>query len=240
MIICLIALTTLTVNQESADAIFTKMLNKYHSAKSLKGTITFNQTGSASPGSATVTTITTVQWKQPNFFIIEQKRNLGERTHFLAASDGKRMGYTVPPEWANRAGGKRVAYETAPEGIDGGLNAFAPLLLDRSLPVVAALYNAYEVEQFTKKLRNLKIYDEPEVEGQKVWRLTARMQTVDASARVADVSVPIYIFINKNYDLIGLVWEEILNFHERIQITNQWIVKLEVNAKVEDSAFKLP
>ncbi|HWP30340.1 MAG TPA: hypothetical protein VNK96_01245 [Fimbriimonadales bacterium] len=226
------------VSTETAQEIFNKMLSRYHQANSIKGSITFNQTGKFSGGSATTTTITNIHAKKPNFVYFEQIRKSREPLVFKAICDGKQLAYSAPPEWAQGDPRKRYLYEPAPPTLDGILNVFPTLLLDRSLPVALALYNPYEIKLITSRLTDLSIHDEPELDGKKVWRLSAKMSLLERAS--PEVSIPVFFYISKNYELLGVAWEETVMFQEKVQVTNQWIVKLELNAKVDEGLFKVP
>jgi len=235
---CFLLSLGVSVSAETAQEIFNKMLSRYHQANSIKGSITFQQTGKFSGGSATTTTITNIQAKKPNFVYFEQIRKSKEPLVFKAVCDGKQLAYTAPPEWSQGDPRKKYLYESAPATLEGMLNVFPTLLLDRSLPVALALYNPFEIKLVTSRLMNLSIYDEPELDGKKVWRLSAKMSLLERPS--PDVSIPVYFYISKDYELLGIAWEETVMFQEKVQVTNRWTVKLELNGKVDEGLFKIP
>ncbi len=249
MTACLLAIAALTAQTAapSGSELFSKMLARYHDAKSVRGTITFNQTASGGPGEAKVTILTSVQWSESNLFYLEQTRQPASTdpdtsSHFIAVSDGKRMHYTLPKAtlpWTDASSGKHSQfYEAAPKTVAGGLDAFCTFILDRSLPVAVALYNPYEIELTTKKLTNIKA-DEKEVEifGKPAYRVSADIRKARKNA--SDIGIPMYLYIDKEYNLLGVVFEENVQAAQGTvyKITSQWIVNLQVNAEVDKSLF---
>lgn len=224
---------------QSGPELFNKMLNKYYSAKTIQGTVEWVQ--SAPAANIKVSTLTTVVAQQPNLFLFEQSRS--GTIPFRAASDGKKMAYSVPKDWQGRAGNKPFVYETAPTGLDGGFNVFSPLLLDKQFPVLVSLYNAYEIGQFAKRVRNLRFDAEVEYSGEAAYRLVAAY--VFSPGRpdrgVADILIPVYFFISKKDDLLGMVWQEtVAGGGVSYNIQNEWLVHLKVNEPVDAGIFKLP
>ena len=233
----------------SGSEMFSKMLQKYHEAKSVRGTITFNQTATGGSGEAKVSILTSVQWSEPNLFYLEQTRQPQSndpetQNHFLAVSDGKRMHYTLPKAflpWTDATSGKHSQfYEAAPKTISGALDTFCALILDRSLPISVALYNPYEIELTTKKLSNIKA-DEKEVEvsGKPAYRISADVRKARKNA--GDIAMPMYFYIDKDYNLLGVVFEENVSdgppTNNIYKITSQWVVNLQVNTDVDKSLF---
>jgi hypothetical protein len=247
----LIAAFALTSQGLSPNEIFGKMLTKYFSAKSLTGTIEFNQSaeGRGEAGKATVKT--SVAMKQPNFFAVDQNRVTSNGSRFRAICDGKQIAMTTPKDWAELDPLKRVMYFPAPEGIGGALDNFASILLDRQLPIAVALYNVVEVTAYVRPIRNLKLHDEVTIEGQPAYRLQGDYALTSAGPADPDkvravVWTPIYVYISKSFDLLGMVYGETLQFTDprtrqksEFKVTNQWVVRLSVDVAVDEAVFKI-
>lgn len=226
--------------------IFNKMLTKYHEAESVKGTIQFNQSAEGSGASGTSTILTNVQAKKPNLVYIEQAKLTGEPRSYRAVCDGKQIAYNAPRNWQIQDPAKRMIYEPAPDSVSKALDMFAPLLLDRQLPVALALYNAYEVSLLTKAIKDVRLDTTATVGGREAYRLVAsfafsRYGPAQPDKGVVDAWIPIWIYVSKDYDLLGMVYEEMMQVERiTIKITNQWVVNLTVNQPVDDGLFKLP
>jgi hypothetical protein len=224
--------------------IFSQMLNKYYQATTLKGTIEWVQTATSPSLTTKATTITTVVMKRPNLFYLEQRRDRGEERLFRAACDGKQMAYSTPKKWRDLPGAKPFVYEPAPQDIKGALDAFAPLLLDLSLPVSVALYNPYEVQQFVSRVKNVTVIGETLSSGAPGWKLKLDYVYSFASptANRPEVVIPVYVEISKNYDLLSLSWQQILQEspERKYTVTDSWRVHLEVNVPVDEKTFVIP
>ncbi len=238
----LLAYTTILASSQTTPSgpdLFNKMLNKYYAAKTIQGTVEWIQ--SAPAANIRVSTMTTVVAQAPNKFLFQQERS--GAPVFRAASDGLKMAYSVPKDWQGRAGNKPYVYETAPTGLDGGFNVFSPLLMDKQFPVIITLYNAYEIGQFAKKIRNLRYDAEVEYLGQTADRLIASyvFSPGRPDRNVPDLLIPIYFFVSKKSDLLGMVWHETMaGGGVSYNIQNEWQVKLRVDEPVEPGIFKLP
>lgn len=238
-------LLSLCLAQDAQGAqIFSQMLNKYYQATSLKGTIEWIQTATSPSHTAKTITVTTVIMKRPNFFYLEQKRDRGDERHFLAACDGKQMAYSTPKKWRDIPGAKPYVYEPAPQEIKGALDAFAPLLLDRSLPVSVALYNPYEVQQFVSRIKNVTVQSEVTSAGTPGWRLKLDYvyAFANAAANRSEIVIPLFVEISKNYDLLSLSWQQILQEtpERKYTVTDSWRVNLEVNLPIDEKAIVVP
>ena len=243
MMIALLAYTMILSSPQTAAPsgpdLFNKMLNRYYTAKTIQGTVEWIQ--SAPAANIKVSTMTTVVAQQPNLFLFEQAR--AGVSPFRAASDGKKMAYSVPKDWQGRAGNKPYVYETAPTGIDGGFNVFSPLLLDKQFPVLVSLYNAYEIGQFVKRVRNLRFDAEVEYAGVPAYRLVAAyvFSPGRPDRNIADILIPVYFFVSKTDDLLGMVWQEtVAGGGVSYTIQNELQVRIKVNEPIEPGTFKLP
>ncbi len=236
-------LLPLTFDAQGAQ-IFSQMLNKYYQATSLKGTIEWTQTALSPSLNTKTTTLTTVVMKRPNFFYLEQRRDRGEERLFLAVCDGKQMAYSTPKKWRDIPGAKPFVYEPAPQDIKGALDACAPLVLDRSLPVSVALYNPYEVQQFVNRVKNVTVIGETTSSGTPGWKLKLDYvySFASTSANRPEIVIPLYVEISKNYDLLSLSWQQILQEtpERKYTVTDSWRVRLEVNVPVDEKTFVVP
>lgn len=219
-------------------AAFEKMLEKYYNAKTIKGTIEFNQTVEG-VGKSTITT--TVQVQQPNLLYLEQRKITGEPKTFRAICDGKTLGHTAPVFDT-----KRMIYTAAPETLSGLIDAFAPLMLDRQLATSLAVYSPFEVVTFTKPIKDIKFDEEVTLNGQSAWRLVADYGIGVGGPATSDKAAytKAWFFISKSYDFLGMVYQETLQGRQgnrtvNYQITNQWIVNLTVDGSIDPGLFKI-
>lgn len=230
--------------------LWEKTLAKYRGVQSLRGTIEFVQTGTAGDLHGQSVIVTEVAAKRPNRFMLRQTKRTGQPMVFMATCDGKQMAFTAPLDWQAKSPIARVIYAAAPETIEGALDSFAPLLLDRQLPVALALYNSEDVKLFSRAIRNPTIAEEFVERGRTVYRLEAefafsRFGPADPSKRTGvDAWIPLDLFVSKDGDLLGMEYRESLSFRDArtglnitLHVVNRWNVDLQINAEVEDSMF---
>lgn len=234
----------------SGSELFSKMLKKYSSAKTIRGTITFNQSAQGSMAEAKVAILTSLQASQPNLFFMEQTRTPKSSdpdagNYFLAVSNGKKMNYTVSKNllpWTDATSGKHSQfYEDAPKTMAGALDVFCTMLLDRSLPIGIALYNPFEIERVTKNLANLKTAEkEVDVKGKTAFRIDALlMKRYKSGNGTVELGQPIYFYIDKDYNFLGMTLEENVadGAGGTYRITSEWVVNLQVDVEVDKSLF---
>jgi hypothetical protein len=228
----------------AAPEIFSKMLTKYYEAKSVRGTVLFSQTAMG----AKVDVATTLQKDQPNLFYIEQTRipkssDSEAVNYFMAASDGKKMVYTMPAAFLPATGpaGRRL-YETAPPTAEAALNIFCTMLADRSLPIGLSLYNAYEVQLVTDRFSNLRIESaDAELGGRPCYKLRIDYTRYFAKPKTGQpaIKIPAYVYIDKDFNLLGLWWEEAVGdkAHEPVVVRSEWKVNLQTNVETNKDLY---
>lgn len=232
---------TSETQQLTAKEIFQEMLSRYHTAKSVSGTVVFEQTATSGTGEKRVTITTRLAVSKPKKFFIEQSRNPRDDVMpnaFVAVSDGKKMGYTVPKGLL--PGDPPKLFEAVPDysGVSEGLDAFAPLLLDRSFPIAVAFYNEYEMRLLTQELSNLTLMEDRTVGEQAAWVIKADYTRFRRTANRPEVKIPIYFYVSKAYDLLGLVYEEgLVDGGVQYTITSRWTVKLQRDVEIPETAF---
>jgi hypothetical protein len=207
------------------------MLNSYYSASSIKGTVAFGQSSEG----IKVQILTSVQRDAPNLFFLEQTRvpksDAPEaKNYFVAKCDGKRMGYTLPKGFLPATSGRSSTfYENAPKTSAEGLDAFAQMLSDRSLPIAIAIYNSYEVKRVTDRLANLKVADgNAEYKGKAVYRVSAEQVRVVKNR--PPIRMPVTIVIDKEFNLLFIGWDEVVaNEGASVNVRSEWTVNLQVN-----------
>lgn len=226
--------------------IFNKMLQRYYAANTVKGTFELVQTAVGSE-TAKVRVATSLQVAKPNKVFLEQVRiprstEPEVRNHFSAVSDGQQISYTVPRDMLPFGSRDRV-WEAAPPTISQCLDMVVPLTIDRSLPLAVSFYNVYEINEFSKKVSALQFVDETNYDGKSAYRLKAdyAIMNVKVGSSVQPVRIPAYIFIDKEYNLIGIAYEEtIAQENLRVKITSQWVVRLTVDGPVDAALFVVP
>jgi hypothetical protein len=233
--------------------VFSKMLARYHEAKSVRGTVTLTQTATSGTTQVKVTVLSTVQVAQPNFFFLEQTRqpkaaDPAESSHFLGVSDGKRISYTVPrdllPATDPTSGKHSQFYEEAPPGIDGAMNAFCRMVLDRSLPIAVALYNPYEIQLITRHLSNLRIekVDAELPNGKTGYQIAADYVKFikEGQATRGVPAHPAAILIDKEFNLVWMGWSETIaepGMAGTYKITSEWSVNLAIDGEIDKGLF---
>lgn len=246
------ALILTPAHENSAAEIWDKTLARYKNVQSIRGTIEFVQSGTAGDLHGQSVILTEVAAKQPNKFTLRQTKRTGQAMTFAAACDGKQMAFTAPPDWQSKSPNARVVFSLGPEKIEGALDAFATLLLDRQLPVALALYNPEDVKLFSRAIRNPKFVKEFEERGTTVHHLEAeyafsRFGPADPSKKSGvDAWIPIDLYVSEDGDLLGMQYRETLSFRDArtglnitLELVNRWSVNLQVNAPLEDSLFAI-
>jgi len=250
MLTVIAALALALPGSDTGSEVLSKMLSKFHTANTVKGTIQFIQTATSNAGTAKVTVLTTLQVSKPNLFFIEQLRQPAAQgtdtlSHFVAVSDGKRMFYTVPPRLLpmTDVGKHSKFYEAAPKSVEEGLNAFCTMLIDRSLPVAMALYNPYEITTFTRRLSNVTMdKEDAELAGKPVFRIKADYTygVSQGDQGVSALKTPAYIYVDKDYNLVSLLWQDVLGTADQPNtIRSEWTVNLQTNVEVDKELFKV-
>lgn len=227
--------------QPTAKEVFQEMLSRYHTAKSASGTVVFEQTATSGTGEKRVAISTRLAVSKPKKFFIEQSRSPRDDVlpnSFTAVSDGKRLGYTVPKGLL--PGDPPRLYEAVPEyaGVSEGMDAFAPLLLDRSFPIAVAFYNEYEMRLLTQEISSLTLLEDRTVAGEPAWVIKAEYVRFRRTESRPEVKIPIYFYVSKSYDLLGMVYEEgLMDGGVQYNITSRWTVRLQRDVEIPESTF---
>jgi len=240
------------LSQPTAAQLWDTTFERYKNAKSIIGTIEFVQSGVAGDLKSESIILTEVAAKQPNKFSIRQTKRTGQPAIFMAASDGKQIAFTAPPDWQRMSPRARTVYGYAPEKIEGALDTFASILLDRNLPVALALYNPADIKIYSQGIRAPKLVDEIKDGGRTIYHLEAsyafsRFGPGDPTKRNGvDAWIPIQLFVTQQGDLVAMEFEESLNFRDQrtglnitLNVVNRWNVNLQVDAAVDDSIFAI-
>jgi hypothetical protein len=247
MILLAAALVLAPTQLPDASQTVSKMLAKYHSAKTITGKVTFIQ----SAASAKVTITSDIVTQKPNLFWVQQTRTpatQGGANSMLAVGDGKRIGYPAPPGAGTflQHSPERF-FENSKEDLDGNFSAFSGMLLDRSLGVALGLYAPSEVYITISRLRDLKL-GEVDLGGKMVYRIDC--QLVVSNAVAADplngitarpeARIPAVLTISKELDLLGIAWSEKVGTKEQaVDVMSEWKVELEVDKPVDATVFKV-
>lgn len=230
-------------SQTTAKEVFQEMLSRYHAAKSVAGTVVFEQTATSSAGEKRVVITTRLAVSKPKKFFIEQARNPRDdvlSNAFSAVSDGKKLGYTIPKGLL--PGDPPKLYEAVPDyaGVSEGMDAFAPLLLDRSFPIAVAFYNEYEMRLLTQELSSLSLLEDRTVGEQQAWVIKADYVRFRKTANRPEIKIPMYFYVSKSYDLLGMVYEEgLVDGGVQYNITSRWTVKLQRDVEIPEATFVL-
>lgn len=251
-----LALTALMLIQDTpqkseADALFSKMLSRYASAKTIRGSVEFTQSAVVDNVPRRVVINTTLQSEKPNKLHVMQT-DTARRITFLAVSDGKQICYTAPQDWIDR--GKPRIYEPAPADFENSLEAFAILLPDRSFPLALAIYSPKEVKRTVFRLRDLAIEGEAEVSGRNAKKVRAAYILDDGDPRInlkPSMTVA-YYYITPDGDLLAVTREETVGggqlrdesgtpvTQRSYKVSNQWLVNLRINTEIDPLLFTVP
>ncbi len=231
--------------QETAKAVFEQMLAKYHEAKTVAGKVVFEQTARSASGEKKVAIATTLFISKPKKFSLQQTRTPADTSgtlsnSFWAISDGKKMGYSIPKGLL--PGDPPKMYEAVPDyaGVSEGLDAFAPLLLDRSFPIAVAFYNEYEMRLLLQEVVNFKFGEPKEMEfaGKPAWVIEAQYIRFRAKDGRPEIRIPIYFYISKDYDLLGMEYEEnLMDGQVTYRLESKWTAQLERDVEIPDTTF---
>ncbi|MDQ2986125.1 MAG: hypothetical protein M3R13_05320 [Armatimonadota bacterium] len=246
MIIALVALV-LAPQAPDAGATVTKMLTKYHEAKTISGRITFTQ----SAASAKVIIQTEVAAQKPNLLYVRQTRqpaSQGGANEMVAVSDGKKMGYPAPAGSATfLVTNPNRFFEPAKADLDSSFSAFSGMLLDRSLGVAIGLYSPTEIHATIGRLRALRI-SEVTINEKPVWRIDFQLVVSNALPAVPEQGwqarpegrIPGVMTISKTNDLLGVAWAEKVGTKEQqVDVLSEWTVSLEVDKPIDQALFKV-
>lgn len=227
--------------QPTAKEVFQEMLTRYHAAKSVSGTVVFEQAATSGSGEKRVVITTRLAVSKPKKFFIEQSRSPRDDVmpnSFAAVSDGKKLGYTVPKGLL--PGDPPKLYEAVPDysGVSEGMDAFASLLLDRSFPIAVAFYNEYEMRLLTQEVASLTLLEDRTVGEQQAWVIKGDYIRFRRTANRPEVKIPIYFYVSKSYDLLGVVYEEgLMDGGVQYNITSRWTVRLQRDVEIPESTF---
>lgn len=227
--------------EPTAKEVFQEMLSRYHAAKSVSGTVVFEQTATSGSGEKRVVITTRLAVSKPKKFFIEQSRSPRDDVmpnSFAAVSDGKKLGYTVPKGLL--PGDPPKLYEAVPDysGVSEGMDAFAPLLLDRSFPIAVAFYNEYEMRLLTQEVTSLTLLEDRTVGEQQAWVIKGDYIRFRRTATRPEIKIPIYFYVSKSYDLLGVVYEEgLMDGGVQYNITSRWKVNFERDVEIPESTF---
>jgi len=231
--------------EQTAKAVFEQMLSKYKDAKTVAGRVVFEQTARSASGEKKVAIATTLAVSKPKKFAIQQTRTPADTSgtlsnSFWAVSDGTKMGYSIPKGLL--PGDPPKMYEAVPDfaGVSEGLDAFAPLLLDRSFPIAVAFYNEYEMRLLLQEVVAFKFSQEKEVEyaGKRAWAIEAQYIRFRAKNGRPEVRIPIYFYISKDYDLLGMEYaENLMDGQVTYRLESRWTAQLERDAEIPQETF---
>lgn len=237
-----------TPQKSEADVLFSKMIAKFSTAKTVVGTVDFMQTATVDGVLRRVEIRSNIQTEAPNKFFLQQV-DASKGTSFTAVCDGKQICYSAPQEWVER--GKPKIFEPASKERDANVQAFAILMPDRSFPIGLALYSTNEIKQTVYRLRNLKIEGEVAVGGVNAQKVRATYIIDDGGGRLPASLTVAYYYITKEGDLVYITREETVGGgqtrdakgnilkQESYKVASQWAVNFKFDAPVDAAAFRI-
>ncbi|MBI5706189.1 MAG: hypothetical protein HZC36_04280 [Armatimonadetes bacterium] len=220
----------------SASELISKMIAKYNSAKTLKGTIVLRQ-GTATE-SATLTT--QIQYEHPAKLYIRQQKDYGDRKVWLVTSDGKHFSYPAPQvigqdskrlaEPINLASGKVLGLRDIYSGVVGGIG-------DRSAPLDIAISRTEDLQYLRGQWYTVRVDGVTKVRDVEAYSISGQWK------EYGDADHPsgrFQMLIGKEGDLMRYVIEQTLDLGgQRFNVTSLWEVDLKVNVEVDQKLFKL-
>lgn len=231
-------LFTGSVQQDAPSAadLISKMIAKYNSAKTLKGTIVLRQGTATESGTLT----TQFQFEMPSKLYIRQQKDFGDRKTWLITSDGKHFSYPAPEvfgtdskrlaEPINLASGKVMGIRDIYSAIVGSIG-------DRSAPLDIAISRTEDLQYLRGQWYTVRLDGITKVRESEAYSIIGQWKeygdAVNPSGRFQMV-------IGKDGDLMRYAVEQTLEISgQRINVTSVWDVDLKVNVEVDQKLFKL-
>lgn len=243
MMLASVALVCLALDSPSPAALVSRMLERYHGAQTLSGTIRFTQAA----GPATLVIETVVQYEWPSQLAIIQRKTGKEPQTWRLISDGELFTYEIPPDLiagqAPAAGGRprRLFEKVVQNGVVHTVRDIYGIgargLGDRSVPLDIAIGRRGDLQAVIEQWTDLRMLPDPTGKGEfRVigggWRAYGR----------APVSGEFELWLDEDLDLRRYV------LRERVQprsgaptylVVSTWDVDLKIGGPIDPALFKI-
>lgn len=235
--------------EQTAPGLISKMLARYHDAKTLVGTIRLT----VSAQNQSVTMDTAVQFELPSKLYIKQQKNVAnpnpeQLSSWLVTSDGKNFTYDAPvvnTSLGHTNRGTRLGESVynrnynITNDVRSIYVAAGQSLGDRSMPLDIAIGRREDLVYRRNQWVNYTLGGTKEIGGK-----TAYLVTGDYRDYAGAPSSGVYqMAITADGDLLQYVEKTKIALDSQgaqtVTLTNQWDVNLIVNGKVDPALFKV-
>lgn len=220
----------------SPKDLLSKMFARYAGAKTLRGRITLTTTAMNQSGQL----VTDIQYEYPAKIYIRQQKNVGNGRSWLLVSNGKAFSYDAP-ELSGVSEGERLAERTKALGKEFGVKEIygvgAPNLGDRSTPLDILIGRNEDLKLASSQWVTLKYQGTTEYGGGNVHVIIGDWRFKPSEP----ASGQFRIYVTDEGDLKQFARAEKVGSATGVKadVLFVWDVQAEVNAKVDQSVFKI-
>jgi len=231
----LAALLLVTAPQDAlprAGETVSKMIARYHDAKTLKGDIVTT----IKVGDQAVQISTSLQAQRPDMLYVRQA--VGEQTYVLTC-DGKNFSYNKPVSTLVAKNDLRLM-EPFVKGMTLGdvYRAAAESLAERSAPLDLAIGDMRDLRRLRDQWASLNLTGEVDLNGEKVYRIVGQWRLSASSPVTANFG----IFVTKDGDLRRYVLDQLPSVLQddksgTVKVSREYDVHISVDTPVDPKLF---
>jgi len=248
MIVSLLVLTSLLQQQPAAPvtqatpakeaaAVISKTLARYFDAERVVGRIKLTQTA----GSVTVMGETQLQYERPSKIYLSQVLQTSERPTFLLVSDGKIFSYNKP---ANVLGRDRLVEYVTQNGRSQSIKDIylvaGPTLVDRSPVLDIAIGRREDLQEITRRWRNLRIKERLKVRDAQVTVVEGDFHSIPGSAATGSFELA----VTEEGDLVRYVQKERISVPQTstgiLEVLSIWDADLKHGGEAKPELYRVP
>ncbi|MBS1714667.1 MAG: DUF2092 domain-containing protein [Armatimonadetes bacterium] len=231
----LAALLLVTAPQDAlpkAGETVSKMIAKYHDAKTLKGDIVTT----IRLGDQSVQISTSLQAQRPDKLYIRQ--SVGEQVYVLTC-DGKNFSYNKPVSTLVAKSDLRLMEPfVAGMGLGDVYRAAAESLAERSAPLDLAISDMRDLKRLREQWVGLDLTGEVDWNGEKVYRITGQWRLTTTSPVTANLG----LYVTKDGELRRFVLDQLPNVLQddksgTVKVSRDYDVHISVDTTVDPKLF---
>ena len=217
-----------------AGEMVSKMIAKYHDAKTLKGDVMTT----IRVGAQNVQISTSLQIQRPDKLYVRQA--VGEQSYVLTC-DGKAFSYNKPMS-AHVAKGDLRLMEPFQKGMGLGdvYRAAAESLAERSAVLDLAIADMRDLKRLRDQWASMELTGEVDLNGEKVYRITGQWRL----AATSQVSANFGIFVTKDGELRRYVLDQLPNLLQddqksEVRVSREYDVHISTDTTVDPKLFSV-
>ena len=238
----LVALQAPAQTQDAAQAkspvaLLSKMLARYHDAKSVAGTIKMTQTVK----DVTLVTDTTVQFDRPSKLFLKQTRGGAEPRQWLITSDGKYFSYDRPNDtsFGRSRYVELVTQHDVSQKIDDIYAAGQKSLGDLNPMLDAVMGESVRLKLVTGQWENLVYRGRVKVRGKEVDAISGQYRDNPASP----ISGTVELYLTDDGDFFRYVLQQNMSFpqvsQETFHVVTIWDSDLKLDKPTDPALYKV-